>query len=340
MRLERKRIVPLIGLWLAVFLLTASLAACGSGSDDKSSSEDAKAAEASPPAMARSNSELKNETTTADAATGTASQTDSGIADTSAMANVHRQVIYTANLQMQVRDFASARNTIDQLIISSGGYLLSFAEDESSNRLSGSFKIKVPAKGFDSFIDSIDKLPDKKLSKNISGEDVTEEYADLSARLKAKEAAETRLFSFMESAKTSKDLVSFSNELAQVQEAIEQIKGRMRYIDQNVDYSTVDIDMYQTLSRDGREVDLDENPGLMTKAGDALRHSADMIVALGRALVIAAAFLLPLLPFAAIVIIIIVIVKRRRRQRAQAESETRSISHQNDNTPTSDDHLT
>jgi hypothetical protein len=100
----------------------------------------------------------------------------------------------------------------------------------------------------------------------------------------------------MENAKTSKDLVAFSNELSQVQEDIERIKGRMRFIDQNVEYSTVNINMYQTLRANGSELDLNEKPGLMTRAGNALNQSADMIVELGKAIVIAAAFLLPLMP--------------------------------------------
>lgn len=274
------------------------------------------------------------ETADADTAAAETSQTSSGIADTSTQTDFNRQVIYTADLRMQVKDFANARNTIDKLITNSGGFLLSFTEDQSSNEMSGSFKIKVPANGFNTFIDAIDKMPDKKLSKSINGEDVTEEYADLTARLKAKEVAEARLLAFMESAKTSKDLVAFSNELAQVQEDIERIKGRMRYIDQNVQYSTINIKMYQTLNGDSSEVSLDVQPSLMKKAGNALNKSADMLVELGKAIVIVAAFLVPLLPVIGVIIFIIYIVNRRKKRTKPAPSPT---SQQNDQTATSDD---
>jgi hypothetical protein len=325
-----------------IFLLGASLAACGSSSgrsDDKA--EATTSTEAAPP-MADSDAESKATADTATTNTSAAeepSQPTSGIADTSTQADFQRQVIYTANLQMQVKDFASTRSAIDQMITSSGGYLLSFSESESSNQQRGSFKIKVPAKGFDSFIDAIDKLPDKKLSKSINGEDVTEEYADLTARLKAKEVAEARLLSFMENAKTSKDLVAFSNELAQVQEEIERIKGRMRFIDQNVEYSTINIDMYQNLSSEGAELaDLDEKPSLLTTAGDALHKSADIIVEVGKAIVIVAAFLLPLLPIIAIIILIIIIVKRRQKKTQSAQVQP--TTQQNDPTSPGDDQIT
>lgn len=345
MRRERKGFTKLIGVWLAILLLAVSLAACSSSdrSDSKAlqtAASEAKS-EAAPPAMPETDS------ATADGAavsSDTANQTTSGsgIADTTAQADFHRQVIYTADLHMQVKDFASARGAIDQLITSSGGYLLSFTEDESTEQLRGSFKIKVPAKGFDTFIDAIDKLPDKKLSKSINGEDVTEEYADLSSRLNAKEIAEARLLSFMESAKTSKDLVTFSNELAQVQEDIERIKGRMRFIDENVEYSTINIDMYQTISgTDSELVDLNEKPSLMSKAGDALRQSADMIFAIGNAIVIVAAFLLPLLPIIAIIVIIVIVVNRRRKRTkknvAQVIPQQTEQTDETDQTPPNDE---
>ncbi|GMK38904.1 hypothetical protein PCCS19_19580 [Paenibacillus sp. CCS19] len=349
MRTERRRGIRLVGVWLAVLLLAAGLVACSSSNDrSESKAVEMASTEAAAP---QSNSAAADAAADADsgAVNTAAGQQGSGIADTSAQESFNRQVIYTANLQMQVKDFASARNAIDQLIASSGGYLLSFNEEESSNRMSGSFKIKVPAKGFNTFIDAIDKLPDKKLSKSINGEDVTEEYADLSARLKAREVAEARLISFMENAKTSKDLVAFSNELAQVQEDIERIKGRMRFIDQNVEYSTINIDMYQTLNGDEADLELNEKPGLMKKAGDSLHQSADMVVSFGKALVIIGAFLLPLLPIIAIIVLAVVIVKRRSKRKASTaqtappqsvQSEQTEPTDRTEQTPSDDDKLT
>jgi len=328
MEQERRTMFRFIGVWLAVLLLAAGLVACGS-----SDNSDLKAADQATSTETAVGYADADTAVSANTAAETPIQPGSGIAETAAQVDFNRQVIYTADLHMQVKDFASVRSAIDQLIASSGGYLLSFTENESSDRLSGSFKIKVPAKGFNSFIHAIDQLPDKKLSKSINGEDVTEEYADLSARLKAKEIAEARLISFMEDAKTSKDLVAFSSELAQVQEDIERIKGRMRYIDQNVAYSTVNIEMYQNLSGgSSAELDLNEKPGLMKKAGDALQQSWDMMVAFGRALVIVGAFLLPLLPIIGVIVLVIVIVNHRRKRIAATKQAAPSLNGQSEQT--------
>lgn len=159
----------------------------------------------------------------------------------------HRQIIYRANMTMEVADYAEAQSQVKDLLHVSDGYILQFSEMQSNYELGGNYVLKVPAVGFSSFIDSLDAMNPLSMQKNVQGQDVTEEYVDLSSRLAAKEVVEARLLSFMENAQNAEDLVSFSRELASVQEEIEQIKGRMRYLDQNVAYATVELRLYEKI---------------------------------------------------------------------------------------------
>ncbi len=77
--------------------------------------------------------------------------------------------------------------------------------------------------------------------RNVSGSDVSEEYVDLESRLKSKRTVESRLLEFMQKATTTEDLLKISSDLARVQEEIEQITGRIKYLDNQVDYSTIII---------------------------------------------------------------------------------------------------
>ena len=63
------------------------------------------------------------------------------------------------------------------------------------------------------------------IERNVRGEDATEQYVDLEARLKARQTAESRLISFMENADTS-EASAFCEELAKVQEEIDGTKAR------------------------------------------------------------------------------------------------------------------
>jgi len=201
-----------------------------------------------------------------------------------------RKIIYSAEVVMEVEDFDRAQTELDNLIALSGGYLLHFNDSRNVREIGGQFTIKVPSDGFKSFLGELEKLKKgNDFRRNVRGEDVTEEYVDLAARLRAKEAVEARLLELMKQATEAKDLLSFSNELARVQEEIEKLKGKIRYINENVAYSTVSLRMYQVIEDDF------QRPGddpLLSRIGEAfvdgvqgvIRFLGDVLVFLAGAL--------------------------------------------------------
>jgi hypothetical protein len=79
------------------------------------------------------------------------------------------------------------------------------------------------------------------LSENVSGEDVTQEYTDLSSRLRNLENAEARLTQIMEQAEDTEDVLSVYNRLVEVQEQIELIKGQMQYYERSAALSAISV---------------------------------------------------------------------------------------------------
>ncbi len=101
--------------------------------------------------------------------------------------------------------------------------------------------VRIPAKQFQSFLTILDEGNMKVQEKAVSGEDVTEQYVDLTARLEAKEVVEKRLLSFMEKAEKTEDLLKISADLAEVQEEIEQLTGKIKYLENQSDFATIDL---------------------------------------------------------------------------------------------------
>ncbi|OCT17106.1 hypothetical protein A8709_24285 [Paenibacillus pectinilyticus] len=208
-------------------------------------------------------------------------------------AGFNRKLIYRANLVMPVEDYSKAQTALRDLVALSGAYILQFSENANTGERGGTYTIKVAAGGFVSMLDGLEKLS-PSLQRNVQGQDVTEEYVDLSSRLTAKQLVETRLLSFMEKASKTDDLLAFSNELAKVQETIEQIKGRMRYLDQNVSYSTIELRMYQQTGKkpllsDPNELTLGER---VQKAWDS---SLNVLVAVMQGVLVFLAAAVPVL---------------------------------------------
>ena len=107
---------------------------------------------------------------------------------------INRKLIYKAYVTIEVEDFGEARSKIRSLVQLAGGYQLNFNEINSEHDRSGHFTIKVPASGFMDLLNRLEELSPDHYESKVTGQDVTEEYVDLEARLKVLEVTEQRRF--------------------------------------------------------------------------------------------------------------------------------------------------
>lgn len=261
--------------------------------------------------------------TAENAADGTAGFTGNDV-----VAGLNMKLIYHANLNMEVENYAKAQTEIRNMVSLANGYIIEFTETSAEYEQGGTFILKVPASGFSSFLSNLDKVEHEKLERSIKGQDVSEEYVDLGSRLKAKQLMEIQYTEFMKKATKSSDLVSFANELGAIQEQIEQIKGRMRYIDQNVSFSTVELRLYQTDKAVVVKEETDQGP-LMDRASTALNGSLHAISVTFQWIVVILAGALPLLIVVGIVLAIAYWFRKNAlRQRKDETERIRQTSRQ------------
>ncbi|MBW9235445.1 DUF4349 domain-containing protein, partial [Leptospira santarosai] len=98
---------------------------------------------------------------------------------------------------------------------------------------------------FEKFLLEAEGEAAKVLERNVTGQDVTEQYVDLESRVRSKRAVEERLLDFMSKAQKTEDLLKISEDLAQVQEEIEVMVGKMKYLENQTSFSTIEISMYE-----------------------------------------------------------------------------------------------
>lgn len=158
---------------------------------------------------------------------------------------IDRKVIYTADLRIEVKEYQQAVNDIQTEVADRGGYVVDTSmqegtEDDSTN---GQITARIPQDQFQAFIQVVEDGSSKVVESSVSGQDVTEEYIDLESRLESKQVVEERLLSFMEGAEATEDLLAISDDLANVQGEIEEITGRMNYLENKTDLATVTIHM-------------------------------------------------------------------------------------------------
>jgi hypothetical protein len=160
-----------------------------------------------------------------------------------------RLVITNASLSLAVADPEASMERIAALAEELGGFVvnsrLSQVTLESGVEVPQvSISLRVPAERLDEALERIRAESDRDpLSSNTDSQDVTKEYTDLGSRLRNLEAAETQLQKIMEAATATEDVLQVYNELKNVREQIEVIKGQMQYYEQSAALSSVTVDL-------------------------------------------------------------------------------------------------
>lgn len=196
-----------------------------------------------------------------------------------------RKVIHQAQLELKVKNLEKAQMKIENKVAEYGGYVVEsnvYREDEEL--VEGTITVRVPEAHFQDFLTDSEGEASEVVGRNVTGQDVTEQYVDLKARLKSKRAVEERLLAFMKDAEKTEDLLKISADLAVVQEEIEQLTGQIKYLENQTSYSTVTI----TLSQDRIVVPGIDNKELNTweRTKKQLATSANLLLKAGSGIIV------------------------------------------------------
>ena len=154
-------------------------------------------------------------------------------------------VIKTADLRIRL-----ARDSFDTSVRRAttvaeryGGYVVSSGIDDGE-RNSASATLRIPAERFGAALGALRGLGEVT-NEQISGQDVTQEFIDLEARLRNYRAQERVLLDLMARSQTIADTIRVQNELTGIQLEVERIKGRLRYLDDQASFSTIFVRMVE-----------------------------------------------------------------------------------------------
>lgn len=271
----KKKILSGVVMSLTVFLLMFSLCACGAGgSKSNNATAPSVAADAGgsygmydsdrntmpAPQAAPTEMEMDYNYAVADDVfmeTGMGG----GFSDEAARVNEGRKITYSADLSLNTKTFDADYARINDLIIMSGGYISSertVDNSTASGRTTGRssyFSIRVPADGYSSCVDALCEIGEL-VDKHKSTDDLTSQYFDNEARIEMLEIRKERLMKYLVEAEDASDIVEFERELSYVLYDLDMYKGDKRWMDQLVDFSTINISLNElitpeTIGKDG-----------------------------------------------------------------------------------------
>lgn len=152
-----------------------------------------------------------------------------------------RKVIRDGSMEIRVNDVEKGKNKVDTLVKRYKAYYSNESKSNTDYARGYNLTIRVPAASFDEFLLAIETGAGEVVYKNISSRDVTEEFIDIETRLANKRAYIQRYTELLKKAATVKDIIEIQDKLRIIEEEVESTQGRLKYLNNQVDYSTLTL---------------------------------------------------------------------------------------------------
>jgi hypothetical protein len=152
-----------------------------------------------------------------------------------------RMIVRTGDMELVVESVSEAMDTITQLTAGFGGYVVSSHVYGEEEEMRGWISIRVPDEKFDQVLAELRDLAVRVEEESTNSQDVTEEYIDLESRLKNAEATEQEFLALLDKAEDVEDILEIYESLSRVRQEIEQIKGRMQYLERTSSMSLISV---------------------------------------------------------------------------------------------------
>jgi hypothetical protein len=197
--------------------------------------------------------EVLPETEISDKAFETASSPKMKMSDSEAKSNNKifnlKKIIKSGDITIDVSDIKTAQEKIQNSVKNNKAYIQNEKFYNSETQTTLSMEIRIPNENFDRLVNSFSDGIGSITQKNIRVEDVTEEYTDVSIRLKNKLVYLEKYRDLLKRSASTKDLLEIQEKIRGLEEEIESSEGRLRYIDDQVNYSTLELTLFKEKPR-------------------------------------------------------------------------------------------
>ena len=219
-----------------------------------------------------------------------------------------KKIIKSGDMTIEVADIKTAQEKIQNFVQNNKAYIQNERFSNAETQTTLSMEIRIPNQNFDNLINSFSDEIGSISEKNIRVQDVTEEYTDVSIRLKNKLAYLEKYRDLLKRSASTKDLLEIQEKIRGLEEEIESSEGRLRYIDDQVNYSTLDL----TLIREKPRNTVTSKIGFGSRLVDSVANGWNIFVNFSLEIV-------SLWPFLFIIPIIILFWKKWRKRKSKKE---------------------
>lgn len=156
-----------------------------------------------------------------------------------------QKLIKNGSIAFETKSLKETKTFLQKTVLNYKGYISNEQIQDYKLNPTEILTVRVPNAGFDKLINDIGSQVGEFDSKQINIEDVTAEFVDIEARLKNKKQLEGKYQELLARANNMADILKIEKEISIIREDIESTEGRLRYLSNQVGFSTLHITYYE-----------------------------------------------------------------------------------------------
>ncbi len=251
-------------------------------------------------------------------------------AETTTVQDPNRKLIKNVYMDLETKNFEEVTTALNRKVTELGGYIecsnVSYpgSYDQYTGRRSMNLSARIPCERLDDFVQQVETAGNVTYkSENVT--DVTLQYKDTESRKNSLLVEQKRLNELMKKAETVEDIIAIESRLSQVRYELESIESQLRTYDNQVDYSTVNVNINEVVDYTPvKESTVWERisegfSASLTAVGEFFKNLFVGILAFSPIIILIAAVI------AIIVLIIRAVVKKCRRKKEKTTGEKENI---------------
>lgn len=163
------------------------------------------------------------------------------------------KIIYSSEVTLETTEFDESIEKLMALVEEYGGYVESSSMSDANyySKINGyaglrsaSYTLRIPSSKFSEMSGGLSALGNVPYNHTYT-ENVSAQYYDTEARLKAYTAQEERLLEMLDAAETVEDILAIEGQLTNVRYEIESMQSSLKNWDRRINYSTIYLEMHE-----------------------------------------------------------------------------------------------
>jgi len=156
-------------------------------------------------------------------------------------ASQNRMVVADSYLSLVVAKVEDTHQQILKKVEEFGGFMISSSVNNPQENANASLTVRIPSEKLEAALAYFKSLSIKVVTENLTGEDITNQYTDINARLKTLDKTKAIFEEMLNKATLVQDILDVQQQIIAVQDQIDVLKGQTKYLEESSSMAKITV---------------------------------------------------------------------------------------------------